>query len=282
MRRPARLDRALGALSWASALLVAIAFAWIAGDLLAGGWERLSADFLWAAPRDAGRGGGVGPMLAATVWILAVCVGAAAPVGLGTAVLLAEITVEDGPLARAVRASLDVLAGVPSIVFGLFGNAFFCQVLGLGFSVLSGGLTLACMVLPLLIRFAEEGLRAIPPEQRRAAAALGLSRATTLRWVLLPAAAPALAAGLALGVGRAMAETAALLFTSGSVDRAPRSAFDAGRALSVHVYELAANVPGGEASARATALVLLALVSLANLGAAALGLRWLRARRSFS
>src|SRR5205823_6172239 len=167
--------------------------------------------------------------LVSTALILAVCLASSLPVGLGTAVLLAEFTPAGGAFGRLVRRSLDVLAGVPSIVFGLFGNAFFCQVLGLGFSILSGGLTLACMVLPILIRATEEGFRAVPREYRLGAAALGLSRTTTLLHLLLPAAVPGLLVGLVLGLGRAIAETAALIFTSGYVDRMPGSLLDSGR-----------------------------------------------------
>ena len=145
---------------------------------------------------------------------------------------------------------------MPSIVFGLFGNAFFCVALGLGFSILSGGLTLACMILPLMIRATEEGLRAVPQELRLGAAALGLGPAAVFWRLLLPVALPGLAVGLVLGMGRALAETAALLFTSGYVDRMPTSLLDSGRALSIHVYDLAMNVAGGEPRAYATALIL--------------------------
>lgn len=160
--------------------------------------------------------------------------------------------------------SLDILAGVPSIVFGLFGNAFFCVWLGLGFSILSGGLTLACMVLPILIRTAESGLRTVPNDWRLGAAALGISKASALVNVLIPAAAPALVAGLMIGIGRAMAETAALIFTSGYVDRMPTSLLDSGRAISVHIYDLTMNVAGGDRSAYASALALIALLILIN------------------
>ena len=162
------------------------------------------------------------------------------------------------------RRSLDVLAGVPSIVFGLFGNAFFCKTLGLGFSILSGGLTLACMVLPILIRSTEEGFRAVPANYRLSAAALGLSRTTTLIHLLLPAAVPGLIVGLVLGVGRAIAETAALIFTSGYVDRMPESLLDSGRALSIHIFDLSMNVSGGDANAYGSALVLVVLLLLIN------------------
>lgn len=166
--------------------------------------------------------------------------------------------------APLTRLSLDVLAGVPSIVFGLFGYAFFGVVLGLGYSIASGGLTLACMILPILIRTVEAGLGARGDDWRRAGAALGVSRATLLWHVLLPITAPAIAAGLMLGIGRATAETAALLFTSGYVDRMPSSLGDSGRALSVHIYELTMNVPGGDQAAYGSAIVLVAVILLIN------------------
>ena len=177
---------------------------------------------------------------------------------------LAEFTSEGQPFASWIRRSLDVLAGVPSIVFGLFGNVFFSNILGFGFSILSGGLTLSCMVLPILIRTTEEGFRSLPQEYRLSAAALGLSKTTTLIQLLLPAALPSLVIGFILGLGRAIAETAALIFTSGYVDRMPESFLDSGRALSVHIYDLSMNVPGGDAAASATALVLVGFLLLMN------------------
>lgn len=259
---------------WGVALAVCGALLLVVGKVFTGGVGKLSLAFLTQSPEDAGRAGGILPVLVSTVLVLSTCLAVALPIGLGTAVYLSELTREGGRLGRGVRASLDVLAGVPSIVFGLFGASFFCQVLGLGFSLLAGGLTLACMVLPIFIRIVEQGLRAVPHEQRLAAAALGLSQATTLGRVVLPAAMPAVGVGLVLGIGRALAETAALLFTSGYVDRMPSSLFDSGRVLSVHVYDLAMNVPGGDANAQATALVLLILLAAANGCALALGRRW--------
>ena len=210
-----------------------------------------------------------------TALILLVAIITAAPLGLATAMLLSEFTRHDSVFGRLVRRSLDVLAGVPSIVFGLFGNAFFCIYLGLGFSILSGGLTLACMVLPILIRTAEEGLQAAPNDYRLAAAALGMSRSAALVHLLLPAAMPALVAGLLLGIGLAGAETAALIFTSGYVDRMPDSLFDSGRALSVHIYDLSMNVAGGDPNAYTSALVLIILLLIINSIAMGLANHWL-------
>lgn len=275
-----RLRAAVSAsLVWAAALGVTAVFLWLLADLLRGGLGALSWGFLFGEVQDAGRAGGIGPVIVSTLWILAVCMAVALPIGLGAAAFLAEFTRHGGALGRWVRRSLDVLAGVPSIVFGLFGAVLFCETLGLGFSILAGGLTLACMVLPILIRSAEAGFAAVPTATRQAAAGLGLSRTTTLLRVLLPAAMPGVVVGVVLGVARALAETAALLFTSGYVTRMPTSVYDSGRALSIHIYDLAMNVPGGDENAYATALVLLTLLLAINLAAVILADRFLGSTR---
>ncbi len=271
-------DRVLAVVVWAIALLVVGVFLWIVADLVRHGLGHVSWRLLTAPPRDAGRAGGIGPILVSTLLILVVCLAVAVPIGLATAILLAEFVRGGGWLGRSIRRSLDVLAGVPSIVFGLFGNALFSIYLGMGFSILSGGLTLACMVLPLLIRSAEEGLLAVPDDYRRAGAALGLSRGAMLRRILLPAATPGLIVGLVLSTSRALAETAALLFTSGYVDRMPESLLDSGRSLSIHIYDLAMNVPGGEDRAYAAALVLLGLLIAINMLTFWIADRWLGGR----
>ena len=265
-------------LVWSTAALVTVTFCWLLWDILWHGLSHISWTFLTAPPRNAGREGGIGPIIVSTALILSVCLGVSLPIGVGTAVLLAEFTTDASLFGRLIRRSLDVLSGVPSIVFGLFGNAFFCKTLGLGFSILSGGLTLACMVLPILIRSTEEGFRAVPASYRLSAAALGLSRTTTLFHLLLPAAVPGLLVGLVLGVGRAIAETAALIFTSGYVDRMPESLLDSGRTLSIHIFDLSMNVSGGDAHAYASALVLVALLLAINGTASWLAEHWLHRR----
>ncbi|MBW4427770.1 MAG: phosphate ABC transporter permease PstA [Nostoc desertorum CM1-VF14] len=265
-------------LVWATAAFVTAIFLWIVSDILWHGMANLSWEFLISEPENAGREGGIASILVSTVLIIGVCMTVCLPVGVGTAVLLAEFTSRDSWFARLVRRSLDVLAGVPSIVFGLFGNVLFCKVLGLGFSILSGGLTLACMVLPILIRSTEEGFLAVPNEYRLGAAALGFSRTTTIFQILLPAAVPGLVVGFVLGVGRAIAETAALIFTSGYVDRMPQSLLDSGRTLSVHIFDLSMNISGGDKSAYASASVLLLLLLFINGTAAWIAKRWLHSR----
>lgn len=263
---------------WLAALAVTAFFLWMVADIVVHGVAKLSWSFLTEAPRSAGRKGGISTILVSTLWILAVMIAVAVPLAIGVAVWLAEFSARSNGLARTVGVMLDVLAGIPSIVFGLFGNAFFCVFLGLGFSILSGGLTLACMVLPILIRATEVGLRTVPDTWRQGAAALGMSKTSILWHILLPAAVPAMTAGLLLGIGRAMAETAALIFTSGYVDRMPESLNDSGRGLAVHIYDLSMNVSGGDQAAYASTLVLISLLILINTIAVFLSDRFLKAR----
>ncbi len=232
-------------------------------------WQQsadvLSAGFLLEDPGRAGRSGGIAALLISTAWILGLCLMVAVPLGLGCALYLSESLPADSRRAQWLGGVLDMLAAVPSIVYGLFGYQFFAITLGLGFSILSGALALSLMVLPLMIRSAEQAMRAVPMGYRQARDALALSRWGWVRRILLPCAAPGIAVGIILSAGRALAETAVLLFTAGYVLRRPDSLFDSGRTLSVHIYDLAMNVPGGMPRAAATAVVLVALLVILNL-----------------
>lgn len=263
-------ERLAGILLGGIALLIVAVLAWILIDIAWRGWSHLSWEFLTGEVEASGKQGGIAPLIVSTLAILGVALVVAVPLSLAAAIWLVEHTRTNSTAGRWIRVSLDALAAVPSIVFGLFGNAFFCVLLGMEYSILSGGLTLACMLLPIVTRVSEEALRAVPHEYRLGAAAVGLSRSTTLFRILLPAAAPAMAAGVVLGIGRALAETAALIFTAGTVTRMPTSVMDSGRSLSVHVYEVAMNVPGGDHAAYATAMVLVGLLLVIN--ATAVGL----------
>lgn len=258
---------------WAIAIFVTAIFFWMLSDIIWHGARQLDWEFLTSQPEKAGREGGISSIIASTLLILAVSIVVAVPIGVGTALFLAEFTDNQSTLGRIIRCSLDILAAVPSIIFGLFGNVFFCQILGLGFSILSGGLTIACMVLPILIRETESGFRAVPREYKLAAAALAYSRTTTIFQILLPAATPGILVGFILGIGRGIAETAALIFTSGYVDRMPESLLDSGRSLSVHIFDLSMNVSGGDTNAYASALVLLILLLIIDTTTALIGSR---------
>ncbi len=261
---------------WGGAMLVLGLFGWLLSDILWHGWRDLSFAYFTQPPESAGREGGISTILVSTLLILGVCLATTLPIGLGTSIFLAEYTDNEGKMARKIRLSLDVLAGIPSIVFGLFGNAFFCKMLGMGFSILSGGLTLACMVLPYFIRIAEESIRSVPSAYRMGAVALGLSKSTSIMKLILPVAMPGILGAVILSVGRSLSETAALIFTSGYVDRMPESLFDSGRSLSVHIYDLSMNVAGGDQKAYSAGLVLIVSLIFINVLTGLIGKAWSR------
>jgi phosphate transport system permease protein len=241
----------LGAMSMTALLIT---------SLVPTGIPELCVRFLFEAPRSAGLAGGISSVLVSTALLVGVCLATALPISLLAGAYLAAQNRRNARGRRLLPLGLDMLASLPPVVFGLFGNALFCRVLGLGFSLLSGGLTLACMVLPIMVRANEQALVSVPRDYHAACTALGLSDTKTLFWVQLPAARAGIVAGTFLATGRALSETAALIFTSGYVTRMPRSLMDSGRSMSVHIYDLAMNVPGGGGRASATALLLVGLI----------------------
>jgi phosphate transport system permease protein len=251
---------------YAVVLLAVIAMLMPLADIAFHGFPALSWAFLTDNPTDAGRGGGIASILVSTAMIVGVSLAAAVPLAFGTALLLSEYLSPTSLATSFIRGSLDILAGVPSVVFGLFGLALLCRQLGLGYSILAGGLTLACMILPTLTRTMCSAFESLGNQYRIAGSALGLSRVSILLHVSLPLALPAITAGIVLGLTRALAETAVLLFTSGYSDRMPSSVLNSGRSISLHIYELATNVPGGHAAAYGSAFVLIFLLGLLSFG----------------
>ena len=252
-------------LLWSAAAIIAIIPLAMIADLISHGSSHLSWQFLISEPLHGGRDGGIAPILLSTGLILLVCLSVVLPLGLACALYLTEIVNKQSHWFRYLNISLDILAGVPSIIFGLFGYLFFAQLLGLGFSILSGGLSLACMALPLFIRLSEQALRQSAASYRQAALSLNISQLGYIYRILVPSAAHGLANATIIAIGRTLAETAVLIFTAGYVTRYPSSLLDSGRALSVHIYDLAMNVSGGSAASAATALVLVALLIVINL-----------------
>lgn len=261
--------RALGVL----ALLLLLAPLSLLWTVFGEGIALLDWSFLLGEPEQAGRAGGIAPIILSTAWVLGICMAVVVPLGLGTALFLVEQLRPEGRFDLGLQWALDGLGAVPSVVFGLFGHRLFVVELGWGYSLLAGGCTLACMVLPLFIRGCEQALRDCPQSYRQAAAGLAISRVGYLRRILLPFAAPGIAAALVLSAGRALAETAVLLFTAGYVTRWPESLFDSGRTLAVHIYDLAMNVSGGSPASAATALVLLGFALFIQLLAWRIGRR---------
>ncbi|MDR2630766.1 MAG: phosphate ABC transporter permease PstA [Spirochaetaceae bacterium] len=203
------------------------------------------------------------PALINTILITALSLGIAVPLGIATAIYLAEYAKSSSRLVRVVRAAAQTLAGFPSIVYGLFGLLFFVSSLGWGYSLLSGAFTLAIMILPLIIRTSEEALHSVPQMYREGSFALGAGKLATIFLILLPAAGPGILAGVILGIGRILGETAALIYTAGTVPQIPRSLLSSGRTLAVHLYALSSEgLYLNEANA--TAVVLLALTAGIN------------------
>jgi len=251
-------------ISWIVGLALIAMLFYILGDIILVSAKHFSLNFLLDSPFSGGRKGGIYPIIISTLLILAVSLLVVIPIGLASSLYLAEFAEQNSKGIIVIRKSIEVLSAVPSIVFGLFGNAIFSLYLGMGFSILSGGLTLAIMALPLFITTVEKGFRSVPSNYRLAAFSLGMSRFTMIKSVVIPYALPAIFVGIVLSVGRALAETAALIFTSGYVDRMPESLFDSGRSLSIHIYDLTMNVPGGDINAYKTSLVLIVLILATN------------------
>jgi phosphate transport system permease protein len=258
----------------ALALAVAGVLAAIIGLLLAKGAGSLSLDFLLDMPARAGREGGILSVLAATGWLVAGALALALPVGMATALFLQEYA-PPGRAVAAIRSLTEALAGVPSIIFGLFGFSLFVIRLGWGWSLAAGSATLALMLLPTVVRTSEEALAGVPRELREGAAALGATRWETIRRVVLPPAASGILTGAMLALGRAFGETAAVLLTAGSDLGMPASPLDPGRPMAVHLYILATEGLS-EGRAWATALALVTGVLVVNLAANLLMGRWRR------
>lgn len=265
----------------ASAVIVLAAIGLIiAPFVINGASHALTLSFLTEGTSEGGRTGGVLPIAVSTILLVLVALAVAIPSGLLTAIFISEYSSKYPRLSRVACFSLDIFAGIPSIVFGFLGYSLFCLYLGMGFSILAGALTLACMIVPLIVRNTLIGLQSIPVEWRLGAAAVCMSRQSFMRHVALPWAAPAIASGIVLATGRALGETAALIYTSGFVDRLPESLSDSGRSLSVHIFELAMNVPGSERNASASAALLMALVITLNVVTVAISNRYASGRKS--
>ncbi len=252
--------------------------AYIIYDIVRHGAGTLSWEFLTAMPRRSGAEGGILPVIVGTLVLVAGTILIALPLGMAGAVYLTEYA-HQGRLAQAIRLAIVTLAGIPSIVFGLFGLGLFVIFLGFGASILAGCLTLACMILPIIIVASEEALKTIPASFRDGSLALGATKWQTIRRNVLPYAVPGMLTGAILGVGRAAGETAPILLTVAAffLPTLPHSIFDQVMALPYHLYILATQLPDTEAvrpMQYGTALVLLMLVLGMNLVAIILRIRF--------
>jgi len=206
--------------------------------ILRKGLPVLSWSFLATNPVDMGRAGGIFSTIVGTIVLTLGALVIAAPLGVGTAIYLTEYTWENR-LTRVIRFGADCLAGIPSIIFGLFGFILFVTKLKMGWSILSGSLTLSFMLLPTIIRTSEEAIRCVPASFREVSFSLGSTRWQMVARVIMPSAVPGVVTGIMLSLGRAIGETAAVIFTAGSALRLPTSLFSSSRTMSVHFYILA-------------------------------------------
>ena len=246
-----------------AALLVVVYF------LVARGWRAINWTFLTQPPMDSMTKGGILPCIVGTLCLSVGAIVVALPIGVASAIYLNEYA-RPGRIVRTIRLGINNLAGVPSVVFGLFGLAFFVVYLDMGVSILAGSLTLGAMTLPVIIGSTEEALRGVPDTYREASLGLGATKWQTIRSVVLPAALPGILTGTILGLSRAAGETAPIMFTAAVffTPSLPTSIFDEIMALPYHIYVLA--TAGTEIEATrplqyGTALVLIVLVLGLNL-----------------
>ncbi len=240
MRRlgPRIEERAARTVLWTLTLITVAVLLFIIVFILRRGLPAISLEFLTANPVDMGKAGGIFSTVVGTIALTALAILIAAPLGIGTAIYLTEYT-WGGPVTRVIRFGAECLAGIPSIIFGLFGFILFVTKLKFGWSILSGGLTLAFMLLPTIIRTSEEAIKSVPPAYRQVGFSLGSTKWQTVTRIVLPSALPGIATGIVLSVGRSLGETAATIFTAGSALRMPTSLFSSTRTMSVHFYILA-------------------------------------------
>ena len=266
MRLSARNSQALAkTVIWSAAFAVIGLLFFIIAYILIKGAPSLSVSFLTQDPSDMGRSGGIFSTIIGTLFVTAVAIVVATPLGVGTAFYLTEYT-REGLVTRIIRFSAESLAGIPSIVYGLFGFIFFVINLKLGWSVLSGGLTLAVMILPTIIRTSEEAILTVPRMYREVSFSLGGTRWQTISGVVFRSALPGIATGVILGIGRSIAETAAVILTAGSSLRMPTSLFSPARTMAVHFYILAREGISLE-RAYGTAALMIILILLINIAA---------------
>ncbi len=222
---------------------------------------HLNLRFLFGSPSQ----GGILPMAVTTLYVVVVSLILALPVGILTAVFLNEYAGNSRP-AGLLRLAIETLAGIPSIIYGLFGLLVFCRVLGFGQSIIAGAFTLSIMILPVIIRTTEESLKTIPDSFREGSLSLGATKFQTIRHVIIPSALPGIVTSAILAIGRVVGESAPVLLTVGIAKNLPKSIFDSGRTLTIHLYYLTKEAINQEdfGIAFATAAVLIILVVILN------------------
>jgi phosphate transport system permease protein len=259
-------------LIWLAGALAVAALVWVIGYVMVEGLQVVNVEFLTTRPAGGVSGeGGMSTTIVTTLYLVVLTIVIATPLGVGAAIYLVEYASEAQRESRFVavviaiaRAGVEILAGVPSIIFGLFGFALFVSTLKLKFSLLSAGLSGACLVLPTIIRTSEEALLAVPRSYREGSLALGATKWQTIVQVIVPAATPGIVTGIVLSVGRIVAETAIFWVTLGGSYRLPSDLMSSGRTMALHVYMLASETRAFD-KAMGTAAVLIVIIVVLNL-----------------
>jgi phosphate transport system permease protein len=268
-----KINQVLGyLLVWACGIMAVAAVIWIIGYVLAQGIPLINLEFLTTRPAGGVSGeGGMSTTIVTTLYLVILTILIATPLGVGAAIYLVEYAGDASRaskfvafLVKAARSGVEILAGVPSIIFGLFGFALFVSYLKLGFSLLSASLSGAALVLPTIIRTSEEALLTVPRSYREGSLSLGATKWYTIFNVVLPSAIPGIVTGIVLSVGRIIAETAIFWVTLGGSYNLPKSIMNSGRSMALHVYMLASETRAFD-KAMATASILIVTIILLNL-----------------
>ncbi|MFA5090628.1 MAG: phosphate ABC transporter permease PstA [Candidatus Omnitrophota bacterium] len=267
MKNPYRTQSIAFAFLFLATLLIVIPVGLIVVIIVQKGLPAINWQFISDIPRQGMRAGGIFPAIVGTVYLVTGAIIFALPIGLLAAIYLSEYS-KDNLFTRLIKLAIVNLAGVPSVVYGLFGLALFVVFFKFGASILSGSLTLGIMILPVIITTSREALESVPYSFREVSLSLGASKWQTIRHIVLPNAIPGILTGTILGLGRAAGETAPILFTVAAfyLPQLPNSIFDQAMALPYHLYVISTQVPNVDEKIRyGTAFVLLALVLIMNL-----------------
>lgn len=253
-------DNILNALVYLCAIFTITVLVLIVGFIFIKGIKFTTPTFIFSDYSP--EGGGIRPMIVTTIYMIALSILIATPIGILSAVYLQEYA-KQGKIVKIIRFATESLSGIPSIVYGLFGGIFFVVALNFTYSILSGSLTVAIIILPIIIRTTEESLKTVPYSYREASLGLGATKFQTLYKVIVPSAMPGVLSGVILAMGRVIGESAAILLTAGTVAQMPFSLFDSARTLTVQAY-LLTKENGDIGQACAVGIVLIVIILALN------------------
>ena len=254
-------DNILSTMLYLSAFVTVGLLVLIVGFIFVNGIKGINLNYIFGDYSAKGDGG-ILPMIVSTVYMVLISIGIATPVGILSAIYLHEYA-KKGKIVEMIRFATECLAGIPSIIYGLFGGIFFVVTLKMQYSIIAGAFTVAIIILPVIIRTTEEALKTVPNEYREGSLAMGATKFQTLYKVILPSALSVILSGVILSIGRIIGESAAILLTAGTVAKMPLTIFDSARTLTVHSYLLTKEM-GDISGAASVGVVLIVIVLVLN------------------